>query len=358
MTRVFPWRPESAREACRQAVLALTRGGVVGLPTEASYVLAASAAHPQAIERLRGAGYRPVIALSGPLAAAAWLPEWGPLAQRLAQRCWPGPVLLVGEADGEAEQLRQLPGEVSKPLCRDGCLGLWVPSHEAVRQVRDALPHPLVCADTGLPTAEDLAHSAGPAASVIIDGGPSLYPGAATAVSVNSRAWTVLREGVVPVDDIARLSARTIVFVCTGNTCRSPLAEALCKQLLAERLGCTLAELPKRGFVVLSAGLAAMMGGAAATEAVEVAREYGADLSAHASQPLTPDLAAQADDLIAMTRSHRAALLALGGQRVRLMSAAGEDVADPIGGDREVYRDCARQIRRHLEELLAEWFAS
>ena len=97
-------------------------------------------------------------------------------------------------------------------------------------------------------------------------------------------------------------AACLVVFVCTGNTCRSPLAEALCKARLAERLGCTAADLPGRGFHVYSAGLAAMTGGPAAEEAVDVARAYGADLTTHASRPLTADLAAQADYLVAMTR--------------------------------------------------------
>ena len=64
-----------------------------------------------------------------------------------------------------------------------------------------------------------------------------------------------------------RIGARWTVFVCTGNTCRSPLAEGLCKKLLAERLGCPAEELPQRGFLVISAGIAAMMGGEAAAEA-------------------------------------------------------------------------------------------
>ena len=65
-------------------------------------------------------------------------------------------------------------------------------------------------------------------------------------------------------------SACLVVFVCTGNTCRSPLAEALCKKRLADALGCAMADLPGRGFFVCSAGLAAMMGGPAAAEAVDV----------------------------------------------------------------------------------------
>jgi len=148
-----------------------------------------------------------------------------------------------------------------------------------------------------------------------------------------------------------------ILFVCTGNTCRSPLAEALCKKLLGQQLGCAPEELPQRGFIVLSAGLAALMGGKAAAEAVEVAQEYGADLSQHSSRPLTQRLVAQADYVIGMTGSHLLALSShygSAGTRFRLLSTDGEDLPDPIGCERQVYRQCAEHILRDLQKLLPD----
>src|SRR5207244_10076819 len=134
------------------------------------------------------------------------------------------------------------------------------------------------------------------------------------------------------------------VFVCTGNTCRSPLAEALCKQRLAERLGCTPETLPQHGFLVMSAGLAAGSGGGAAPEAIETARELGADLRGHATRPLTSMLVAQADYLIAMTHGHLLALTSQFngiGPRPRLLSEHGEDLPVPIGCEQTVYQDYA-----------------
>jgi protein-tyrosine phosphatase len=115
--------------------------------------------------------------------------------------------------------------------------------------------------------------------------------------------------------------------------------------------------LPQHGFIVMSAGLAAGSGGGAAPEAIETARELGVDLRGHATRPLTSLLVAQADYLIAMTQSHLAVLTAQFpdlGARARLLSAQGEDLLDPIGGEQQVYRACAQQIVRDLETLVPE----
>src|SRR5262249_31938210 len=196
---------------------------------------------------------------------------------------------------------------------------------------------------------------------LVLDDGPCQFSEEATAVKLSGQDWQVVAEGVVPASDLSLFVACVILFVCTGNTCRSPLAEPLCKKLLAGRLGCSVEELPGGGLVVVSAGLAAGGGDEAAPEAVNIGLEMGADLSQHRTRPLTVDLAAQADHIVTMTNSHRQTLLAyFPGLAIwpRLLSPDQEDVADPIGGDQEVYRICAKQILTHLEQLLPELLQS
>ena len=126
------------------------------------------------------------------------------------------------------------------------------------------------------------------------------------------------------------------------------------QQHLAQRMGTRAEELEDRGVLVMSAGIAAMAGGHASSEAKQVVSEQGMDLSRHESQPLSDRLVRFADLILTMTRGHREAILAqwpFAGPRLHLLGGAAGDVSDPIGGTTDVYRQCARQI----DDFLKPW---
>jgi protein-tyrosine-phosphatase/tRNA A37 threonylcarbamoyladenosine synthetase subunit TsaC/SUA5/YrdC len=357
MPEVLDWQRVAEPYAIIQyAVQSLRQGRIVAFPTETGYAVAASGLVPEAVRRLLvngsdGAGASPVLSeLTLALRAAAeaqdWVPGLSRLGLRLARRLWPGPVTLLVGGDVEHGLASRLPDEVRDCLCMHSKLHMTVPRHEALREVLRHLPGPLVMT----------AASADSQADLILADESTPQTQSTTVVAVNGNAWEIVRPGAMSAEDICRQTACSLVFVCTGNTCRSPLAEALCKKLLADHLGCAVEDLPSRGYHVASAGLAAQPGGVAAAEAEQVARSHGADLSAHRSQQLTVDLAAQADYLIGMTQSHLRALTDYFGHvgaSPRLLDPAGE-IADPIGGDQPVYDACAQQIRQHLETLVTE----
>jgi tRNA threonylcarbamoyl adenosine modification protein (Sua5/YciO/YrdC/YwlC family) len=369
MTQVVELQANKApREVIQRALEALAEGQLVAFPTETVYGVAASALKREGVERLRKGKGRPeskplTLAITSAAEALDWVPEMSHLGRRLANRCWPGPVTLVFSAGAESGLVTRLPEEVRQYVCPSGSLGLRVPAHEVILQTLRQMPGPLVLTSanrSGEPsatTAADVVRALGDDLALVIDAGPSHYGQASTVVQVDGDKWQMLREGVVGASELGLRAAKLILFICTGNTCRSPMAEGLCKKLLADQLGCRPEELPERGIVVLSAGLAAMMGGGAAPEAIETARELGVDLTAHSSRPLTAKLAGQADLVIGMTRGHVLALTSHFpslGPCIRLLSPEGDDLADPVGCDRAVYRECAEQILRHLQRLMPE----
>ncbi len=137
-----------------------------------------------------------------------------------------------------------------------------------------------------------------------------------------------------------------VVMVCTGNVCRSPMAE----YLLRAHLGRSGA------WTVVSAGVAAAFGIPASSEAVDVMRERGIDLSLHSSRPLTAELAREADLLVVMTAEHQLHVEMLypdAAGKVRLLKEFAPRVRDinlmdPIGMSRDVYR----QVRNEIEAAL------
>jgi protein-tyrosine-phosphatase/tRNA A37 threonylcarbamoyladenosine synthetase subunit TsaC/SUA5/YrdC len=364
MAEVLDWQRADPREALALALRLLSEGQLVAFPSEAGYVAAACALTPATVGRLqetisKSDSGRLAVAVSGPGAATDWLPGLTPLGRRLARRCWPGPLILDWSGPVEDGLVSRLPAASRERLLAGETLRLRSPAHEAILEVMRLRPTPLLLAELGngrpAVTAAEAAEVLGEAGRLLIDDGPSRFDLPPTVVRVAGEHWELEAEGVLSRAALEELLPCRIVFVCTGNTCRSPLAETLCKQLLAERLGCEVSALPERGFCVQSAGLAAMIGAEAAAEAIQTARECGADLSGHQSQPLTRETLTQADYLFVMTRSHLRALASQAagiGPPPRLLGE--EDIPDPIGGPPEIYRDCARRIRIALERLLPE----
>jgi L-threonylcarbamoyladenylate synthase len=346
-----PLRTADRPRLVQDVVARLRAGELCALPTETVYGLAMMPGNAAAIARVRAfKGRDDAQPFTYHLAARAdadrlW-PRVPDRIERLLARYWPGPLTVVLPAhDGATAGARVVAHEFTRAVIQACGSPLWLTSVNRTGEppLRDA---DAICAKFG-----GELH-------LVVDDGPSPLGVASTIVRKTSARLEVLREGILTADEVMQASARLVLFVCSGNTCRSPLAEALARQVCGEALAVPAGDVLALGLSFASAGTGTLDGLQASEHGVTAAAEAGLDLSAHASRALTPELVERASFVYCMGQSHRRAILAEMPEvasKVAMLRPDGLDVADPYGRELPTYRRTRDELRAAITARMPEW---
>lgn len=336
--------PEKIAEAAR----VIRQGGLVVFPTETVYGIAADANNPKAMEKLSAVKQRsPDKRFSILIAQRGIVDNYtsftDPSLYKLIDKYWPGPLTVIVPArePGETVGVRMPDHTVALKLVEESACTIAAPSanlegKKAPTNLAEAL--------------EDLDGKV----ELAIDGGPVDFGISSTIVDFTKSKPTVIRDGVISQPDVDRtVNKKNILFVCTGNSCRSVMAEYLLKAKLRGR----------DDVEVLSAGTSVYFKSPASHETMSVLREQGINAAGHMSRPVGRIMLRKSDLIFAMTRSHRMQILDLVPsveKRVYLLKefAASRgfesdlDVPDPIGRGHVEYQECLLTIREAVDKII------
>ncbi|MCX5695692.1 MAG: L-threonylcarbamoyladenylate synthase [Candidatus Omnitrophica bacterium] len=333
-------------EYIREAADVLKSGGLVIIPTETVYGLAASMLDNKALDRLFEIKKRPrskpfSIAIEKKERVEELAQDIPPAAYKLMHKFWPGPLTLILKGINQSS------------------VGLRMPDNAIALKVIAAVGYPLALPSANLSgkaaplNFAEAIRDLGGLVELAIDAGPVKLGLESSIVDFTVEPPQVLRIGAISQDDITKvIQKKNILFVCTGNTCRSVIAEALFKKMLREQ--------HREDVEVFSAGVTTLSGIGPSMGAREVLAREGIDVSGHISQEVTKELVRSSDLILVMEKMHEGAIIKLAPDvknRVFLLKEFAKidennlDISDPVGRPQDNYEQIFISIKEALERV-------
>ena len=344
--KIDPENPQTQK--ILRAAQVLREGGLVIFPTETVYGIGANMLNKNALKRLYEIKQRPQdkpfsIHISREGEAENYAQEIPPAAYRLMAKFWPGPLTLILKAnDGSTVGLRFPDNEIALKVISEARVPVVGPSANL----------------TGEPAPVDFQSAIKHFKGIVelgIDAGPTKFGRESTIVDFNSHPPKILREGAIKSEDIQEtLNKKTLLFVCTGNSCRSVMA----KFYLEKRLS----DLGRGDIEVLSRGVMALEGLGATIESRQVLAGEGIDASSHVSRKVSAGTIKKSDIILVMEKLQENEVLRLSPgaknkvfllkEFARLTDGEDLNIYDPIGKPLEVYQATLSTIKEAIERII------
>jgi protein-tyrosine phosphatase len=352
----------------KEAAALLDEGGLVGFPTETVYGIACQV-RTDSLSKLniikgRNPSKYYTLHISEKNDVSKYVPKIGLRAKKLIKNVWPGPLTLVFELDDNDinKQKKRIDKELFRNLYKNNSIGIRCPEQPIASMLLQETSNPVVAPSANLPNQppgidanEVLAQLSGKI-DLLIDGGPCKYKKSSAVVKIGKMGVEFLRIGIYSKAQLDEMSTVKFLFVCTGNTCRSPMAEGIFKKYLAEKLQCKVDQLEQAGYKICSGGIMDTSGFPASAGALAACAAKGIDLSAHRNKGLSKELIEESDFIFAMEQIHNDNIIALSNESADkcFLLAGDKGIADPIGHPQEFFNRCADIIEASVKERISE----